>query len=144
MLAETRKRCGADLSHDDVCQQNEPAWGDVDQDKLPRSAFADPGDASDPESWKFAHHHITDGKVDEATGRFTSGTMWLNRGGLNAAWSALLEFREGDGQEYQDRPEVVEHLRAHRRALGMESVNTEPAEKDESDEDISGGEDVNE
>jgi hypothetical protein len=123
---ERGRRCGPDLEHDDTTQAHEPAWGEVDQEKLPRVAFADQGDAGDPSTWLFAHHHVTGGTVDSSTGRYTSGTLWLNRAGLDHAWSAALGLRSGAGGQPKAPQKVLDHLREHRQALGLESDATNP------------------
>lgn len=107
---------GANLSHDSKTQDNEPAWGQVDKTKLPRVAFADKGEADKKSTWSFPHHHVTGGKVDPDTGVYASGTLWLNQGGLNAAWSAAQGGRSGK----KASPEVISHLQAHRKALGLD------------------------
>lgn len=125
----TGKYLGSGLSHDDEVMQHEPPWGEIDQDALPRVAFAEKGAANDPSTWQFAHHHVVGGRIDSTTGRYSSGTLYLHRGGLDAAWSDAAGLRSGAGGQPQARQEVLDHLREHRRALGLESANTEPASR---------------
>lgn len=94
----------------------EPSWGTVNKRKLPREAFAE--DRPDnPSEWGYPHHFVTGGAVSEDTGRFTSGTMFLHKGGLNAAWAAAMGARTGKKADSF----IISHIRKHRDALGLES-----------------------
>ena len=98
------------LTHNSEVADSEPSWGSVDKTRLPDAAFAD------REGRKYPHHWVEGGGDQDDDGRYTSGTMWLHRGGLGDAWGAAHGARSG-----QDAPaEVIAHLRAHRSALGLD------------------------
>jgi hypothetical protein len=90
----------------------------VDKSELPREAYAyAPG--SDRESWKLPHHFVRE------------GTMYLHRGGVVAAWSALNGARTGKPMSLPAN--VRRHLEEARRALGLEEREggvLEPGEED--------------
>lgn len=97
---------------------NEPQWVTVDKRKLPREAFAE--DRPDnPSEWGFPHHFIKDGKIDEETERFETGTMFLHKGGLNAAWAAAQGARTGQEADQF----IINHLAKHRKDLGLDNNN---------------------
>jgi len=97
------------FTHNSQTADSEPAWSDVDKTRLPDAAFANRKDR------KYPHHWVKNGGDPDDNGRYTTGTMYLHRGGLNAAWRAAHGARSG-----QDAPRsVVNHLQAHRRALGI-------------------------
>lgn len=104
------------LTHNSNTADSEPSWGDVDKTKLPRLAFADMGEPDKKSTWGYPHHAVKDGGGMNEMGCFTTGTMYLHRGGLNAAWAAANGARSG--QEASDA--VKSHLQAHRKALGMD------------------------
>lgn len=126
------------LTHNSTLAENEPDWGSVDKTKLPRNAFADMGDANKKSTWKYPHHWVKNGEVGE-DGIYTSGDMYLHKGGLIAAWQAANGARSG--QEASDS--VKAHLMAHRKAIGLDNDKSyEPIilsyhslEKEFSDED---------
>lgn len=103
------------LSHNSTLARTEPAWGTVDKTKLPRTAFADEGSAGDKSSWKYPHHWVVNGGGDNAQGVYTTGEMYLHRGGLRAAMAAAGGARSG--QEASST--VKAHLDAHATAIGM-------------------------
>jgi hypothetical protein len=103
------------LTHNSTLADSEPAWGSVDKTKLPRNAHAETGNAEDKSSWKYPHHWVTGGETGE-DGVFTSGTMYLHRGGLNAAWSAAQGARSGEDASSA----VKSHLQTHRSAIGAD------------------------
>ncbi|MCX7805708.1 MAG: phage major capsid protein, partial [Planctomycetota bacterium] len=105
------KSRGGKLSHTSRTADSEPPC--VDKTKLPRIAFADRGEAGKPSTWRYPHHWVEGGGDPD----YTTGTLWLHEGGLRAAWAAAMGARSGE--EEKDEA-VIEHLRAHREALGME------------------------
>lgn len=110
------------FSHNNTVADNEPAWGDVDKTSLPRNAFADQGEADKKSTWKYPHHWIKGGGNKDENGIYTTGTMYLHKGGLNAAWSAAQGGRSG-----QEASQAVKsHLNAHRKALGLEDMAAGP------------------
>lgn len=104
------------FAHNSTVADGEPDWGGVDKTALPRAAFADPGDAGQKSTWGFPHHWVKGGGAKDDNGVYTSGTMYLHAGGLNAAWSAAQGGRSGQ----KASPAVIAHLAAHRRALGLD------------------------
>jgi len=104
---------GPNLSHDSKLASREPSWANVDKTKLPRSAFAGQGDAGKKSTWSYPHHFVQNGKVGP-DGVYVSGTMYLHRGGLNAAWSAAQGARSGK----KASPDIIAHIRRHRDAIG--------------------------
>ena len=104
------------LTHNSTLADEEPPWNDVDKGKLPRLAFADMGESDKAATWKYPHHWIQDGADTDDDGRLDTGTMFLHRGGLNAAWAAAHGARSGK----QAIPAVIAHLAAHRKALDLE------------------------
>lgn len=98
------------FTHNSKVAKSEPGWGSVDKTRLPNVAFAD------REERKYPHHWVEGGGDQDDNGRYTSGTMWLHRGGLGDAWGAAHGARSG-----QDAPAgVITHLQAHRSALGLD------------------------
>jgi hypothetical protein len=120
---------GADFTksfqHNSTVEDKEPQWGDVDKTKLPRKAFADEGDADKVSSWSYPHHWVKDGGSPDDNGRYTTGTMYLHEGGLNAAWSAANGGRSGQ----EASSEVKSHLQAHRKALKLDDRSVDPQQK---------------
>jgi hypothetical protein len=101
------------LTHNSKISDSEPKWGTYEpanRTKLPDNAFADPTNRSYP------HHWVSGGKVGKS-GKFTSGTMYLHEGGLNAAWAAANGARSGQDAS----PAIKAHLQRHRRALGRDT-----------------------
>lgn len=104
------------LTHNSETAEGEPAWSEVDKTRLPDGAFADRGNR------KYPHHWVQGGGDLDDDGRYTSGDMFLHRGGLNAAWGAAHGARSG-----QDALQsVISHLQAHRRALGIDEEESSP------------------
>lgn len=101
------------LTHNSTLAETEPAWSNIDKTKLPRSAFADMGEEDKKSTWKFPHHWVKGGEVGE-DGIYVSGTMYLHKGGLHAAWAAANGARSG----VEASASVKAHLQAHRRAIG--------------------------
>ena len=111
---------GANLTHDSAVADSEPNWDGVDKAKLPRVAFAERGEPDKKSTWAYPHHWVSGGRDMDKNGIWTSGTLYLHRGGLDAAWAAANGARSGK----KARPEVVAHLQAHRRALGLDKENS--------------------
>ena len=103
------------FKHNSETVGNEPAWSEVDKSRLPRIAFADEGDAGDKSTWRYPHHWVMEGGDPDERGIYTSGTMVLHGGGLNAAWAAAHGARSGEAAPAA----VRSHLQSHRRALGL-------------------------
>lgn len=100
------------LTHNSETREDEPQWGDwIDQNRsrLPDNAFAD-------DERGFPHHWVVSGSGEDENGRWTDGDMFLHRGGLNAAWAAAMGARTGERASQN----IVDHLRRHRRVLGLE------------------------
>jgi ClpP class serine protease len=109
-LATPGRRLAPGLTHDSKTTMREPQWSSVDKTKLPDNAFADDEDR------KFPHHYVQGGGKPDEEGHYTTGDLWLHKGGLNAAWSAAQGGRSGE----KASEEVIAHLQRHRRALGLE------------------------
>ena len=97
------------FTHNSITAPGEPDWSGVDKTKLPDMAFADRPDRSYP------HHWVKGGGAPDDKGRDTTGTLYLHKGGLNAAWAAANGARSGQKASQA----VIDHLQAHRRALGI-------------------------
>ena len=76
------------FTHNSTLDKSEPTWGSVDKTKLPQLAFADKGEADKKSTWGYPHHWIEGGTKTNANGIYTDGTMYLHKGGLDAAWAA--------------------------------------------------------
>ncbi|MDH4127166.1 MAG: ATP-dependent Clp protease proteolytic subunit [Spirochaetota bacterium] len=99
--------------------ESEPSWATIDKRELPKEAFAD-GRSENASEWSYPHHFVTDGNVNEETERYETGTMYLHKGGLNAAWAAAQGARTGEkANEY-----IINHLNKHRKDLGLTDKNT--------------------
>lgn len=106
------------LRHNSKVADNEPEWGDwikKNRSKLPYNAFAE-GEEDKKSTWAFPHHWVENGEDTDGDGIWDKGDMYLHKGGLNAAWAAARGARSGK----KASSEVIAHLRAHRRALGLE------------------------
>lgn len=108
-------------THNNKTADGEPTWGSVDKTKLPRNAHAEMGEVDKKSTWKYPHHWIEGGSETDDDGVYTDGTMYLHKGGLNAAWSAANGARSG--KEASD--EVKAHLQKHRKALGLDDDKEE-------------------
>jgi len=98
------------LTHNSETADSEPTWSSVNKTNLPDSAFAD------RESRRYPHHWVRNGGDPDDDGRYTTGEMFLHKGGLNAAWSAAQGARSGE-----DASDAIKsHLSAHRHALGLD------------------------
>jgi hypothetical protein len=105
------------FTHNSKLAKKEPTWGSVDKTKLPRVAFARKG-TEEKSTWGFPHHWVENGSGSDKNGIYTHGTMFLHRGGLNAAWSAANGGRSGKKAE----PAVLAHLRKHFQDLGIKKA----------------------
>ena len=106
------------LRHNNKIADNEPDWGEWiknNRSKLPHNAFAE-GEEGKKSTWKYPHHWVENGKDEDGDGIWDDGEMFLHEGGLEAAWAAANGARSGK----KASPETIAHLRAHRRALGLE------------------------
>lgn len=105
------------LSHNSTLADTEPRWGNVNKRRLPYRAFVwqAPGvDRAKPSTWKYPHHWVRSGG-NLTEGRYTTGDMFLHRGGLIAAWGASQGARTGQ----RAAPAIVAHLNRHRNAIGL-------------------------
>jgi hypothetical protein len=107
------------FEHNSKTSESEPEWGSVDKTALPRNAHADMGEPDKKSTWKFPHHWISGGTKKDENGIWTDGTMYLHKGGLDAAWAAANGARSGD----EASEAVKAHLQAHRKALGLDEDN---------------------
>lgn len=107
------------FSHNSTVADKEPDWGSVDKTKLPRAAFANQGDPDKKSTWGYPHHWVQNGGGEDKNGIYTTGTMYLHRGGLAAAWVAANGGRSGQ----EASSEVKSHLNSHRKAIGMGEEN---------------------
>lgn len=112
------------FTHNSTVADNEPDWGSVDKTKLPRPAFADQGESDKKSTWGYPHHWVQNGGGEDKTGVYTTGTMYLHRGGLGKAWEAANGARSGQ----QASTAVKDHLNAHRKAIGMGQENQKKGE----------------
>lgn len=103
------------FTHNSTVSDDAPSWGDIDKTKLPKSAFADKGEPDKKSTWKYPHHWIQGGSNLNDAGVYTDGTMYLHRGGLNAAWAAANGARSGQMASQA----VLNHLNSHREVLGI-------------------------
>lgn len=101
--------------HNSTVADSEPTWSEVDK-TIPRIAFAYMGESDKPSTWGYPHHWVQGGGSPDENGRYTTGTLYLHRGGLNAAWSAAQGGRSGQ----KAAPEVRSHLQSHRTDLGLD------------------------
>ena len=106
------------LSHNSTLSDSEPGWGSVDKTKLPRNAFAEMGDPAKKSTWGYPHHWVSGGTVGDNE-VFSSGTMYLHKGGLHAAWAAANGARSGQNASAA----VKAHLQAHRSAIGEKDID---------------------
>lgn len=106
------------FSHNSTLAEDEPQWSDIDKTKLPRQAFCFDAPDTDPDkksTWKFPHHWVQGGGDLDDNSVYTTGTMYLHRGGLNAAWAMAMGARSGVVAD----PKIIAHLKKHRDALGI-------------------------
>lgn len=103
------------FTHNSRLADREPAWPDVERTSLPRIAFARMGEADKKSSWGYPHHWIQNGREKNEDGIYTQGTMYLHRGGLQAAWNYAMGAGTGEKAERA----VIAHLRKHFADLGI-------------------------
>jgi|SRR5690348_486643 len=108
------------FDHNSTLAKGEPSWGSVDKGKLPTAAFADRG------ARKYPHHWVKGGGSPDKDGHYTTGTMFLHKGGLSAAWGAAHGARSGKDANNA----VVAHLRRHYSALGIKKAMIDGVEYD--------------
>jgi hypothetical protein len=106
----------AAFKHNNVLADHESSWADVDKTTLPRLAFAGMGKPGQKSSWSYPHHFVKNGGNQDDQGICTTGTLYLHRQGLNAAWAAAQGSRSGQ----KAPPAVIAHLQGHRQALGLD------------------------
>ena len=106
------------LSHNSKVADTEPQWGDwikANRKHLPFDAFAI-GDPDKKTTWKYPHHWVKNGKDTNDDGIWDKGDMYLHKGGLQAAWKMAMGARSGETAPQ----EVIDHLKRHFKALGIE------------------------
>lgn len=101
------------FEHSSQVVEGEPTWGTVTKTRLPRTAFARQGDPDKVGTWGFPHHFVKNGGTLSKGGRFTSGEMYLHKGGLGNAWDRANQEASEIGAEEKA------HLNDHRRILGI-------------------------
>lgn len=106
------------LTHNSKLASDEPKWGGVDKTKLPRGAHAVTGEANKKSTWKYPHHFVRSGGKLSDLGVYTTGDMYCHRGGVIAAWSALMGARSGQ----RGPQDAIQHVQRHRKALGLEKI----------------------
>jgi hypothetical protein len=85
------------MAHNSTLKKGEPAWGKVNKETLPDSAFAD------TKGRRFPHHWVSGGK------------MYLHRGGLASA----LQHAGGARSGKEASSAIKAHLNVHAKAIGM-------------------------
>lgn len=111
-----------DFAHTNDVAEEDPQWGSVDKDALPREATVD---------GEYPHHWIQNAdNKDEETGVWTTGIMLLHRRGLDEAWVRALEDENVD---------AIDHLREHREALGLDTDKYFLLQNDEICQVLEGG-----
>jgi signal peptide peptidase SppA len=104
------------FTHNSTTAPSEPGWGSVDKTKLPRIAHARTGESKKKNTWGYPHHWVKGGKSLDENGVYKDGTLYLHKGGLNAAWAAAQGARSGK----KASSEIISHLQSHRKALGLD------------------------
>lgn len=106
------------LTHNSKLADSEPAWSSVVKGRLPLKAFVWTEAGTDKEkksTWKYPHHHVVNGGELNDMGVYSSGDLYLHKGGLVAAWAAANGARSGQ----QASQTVKTHLNSHRDAIGL-------------------------
>jgi len=101
------------FEHNSKLADREPDWGSVDRTKLPRIAFAEKGEAHKKSTWRYPHHWVRNGAGEDENGCYTTGTLYLHRGGLAAAW------QRANQRGTSITPEARRHLDEHRAEIEM-------------------------
>ena len=107
------------LTHNSKLADREPSWGTVNKTRLPRNAHARTGEADAKSTWGFPHHWVQGGGGLDEDGVYTTGDMYLHRGGLISAWGAAQGARAG----VEASAAVKGHLNTHRKAVGLEEAS---------------------
>jgi len=102
--------------HNSKLVDTESNWESVSKTKLPQATFADQGNPEKKDTWEYPHHWIQKGGDLSSEGLFTSGTMYLHKGGLIAAIAAA----NGSGNGQHASAKVKSHLEAHQKELGLD------------------------
>lgn len=100
------------LAHNSKTAKSEPSWANVSKTKLPSSAFATKG--KNRTDLKYPHHWVQNGETNDE-GVYSSGTMYLHRGGLASALQAAGGARSGK----KASSAIKAHLQRHANAIGM-------------------------
>jgi phage I-like protein len=100
------------FTHNSKLSENEPEWSAIDKTRLPRIAFADQGEPDKKSTWRFPHHWVQDGGGLDENGIYTTGTLYLHRGGLAAARAAAAGARSGQEASAEVRAHLAEHASA--------------------------------
>ncbi len=104
----------AAFHHNSETSPDEPDWAGVDKTALPALAFAD--HAGQQSQWSFPHHWVQNAGGKDKDGNWTTGTLLLHKGGLNAAWAAAQGAHTGKKADAA----VIAHLEMHRKAIGLD------------------------
>lgn len=114
------------FTHNSTLADSEPDWGTVDKSKLPLKAFDWEITGTDPESkstWKLPHHWVKGGGKLDDNGIYEDGEMYLHRGGVMAAYGAMMGARGGtEGMNPQAKAHMMEHY-DHMKAMEEEKKN---------------------
>lgn len=108
------------FTHNSTTKDGEPSWGSVDKTALPRIAHAEMGEPDKKSTWGYPHHWVSGGTNKNGDGVWTNGTMYLHKGGLNAAYAASQGARSGQ----KATQSVINHLQTHRKALGLDKESS--------------------
>jgi hypothetical protein len=103
------------FTHNSKVADKEPDWGSVEKPPLPDLAFAQPPQDGKKSTRGWPHHWVSSPGGKDDNGEYTTGTLWLHRGGLRAAWSAAHGGRSGK----KAPAAVIAHLRKHWNDLGV-------------------------
>lgn len=106
MMSKTAKA----LSHSSSTFNREPPWSSIHVEKLPALAFCDSG--------KQPHHWVRDGKVDEKSGKYAAGELFLHRGACIEAYRKAVERG--------DPPADLQHLKDHLDEIGYKPAAKSP------------------
>jgi len=99
------------MSHSSSIDPNEPKWEEIDETKLPMSAFAEVGDPEDRSTWKYPHHFVKNGVIGES-GLYESGELFLHRGKLLALSNSFEKSKDTDKV-------VLSEITKHIKDLGL-------------------------
>jgi len=99
------------MNHSSSIDPNEPKWEEIDETKLPMSAFAEIGDPEDRSTWKYPHHFVKNGVIGES-GLYESGELFLHRGKLLALANSFEKSKDTDKV-------VLSEITKHIKDLGL-------------------------